>query len=249
MPSFKSLKKPLLSQEVERQLRDSITDGSFKPNEKLPSERELVDQFQVSRVTVREALKSLRRSGLIEVRRGMNAGAYVCELNADAITENFQNLIRMGRVDFCQLIEARLLLEPATARTAALQRTPQDLEKLENLLARAERLAETSCRQARLLNVSFHCEVAKISRNPIIIFITESITQAYSEFLIENTSQTVGREQVLDLIRQHREILKAVTDQDSGAAYEKTRRHLENACEMYERVVHDKCEKKHGKRY
>lgn len=237
MHSFKSLKKPPLSQEVERQLRESIIDGVFKPGEKLPSERELVDQFQVSRVTVREALKSLWRSGLIEVRRGGNAGAYVCELNADAITENFLNLVRLGRATFHDLIEARIFIEPNTARTVALKRTSGDIADLEQLLDTATELTETSCRQARLLNVGFHCEISKISRNPIVIFITESITHAYSEILIDKTSRTVGKEDVLELIRQHREILEAIIDRNGAAAYEKARFHLENTRLMYERVV------------
>lgn len=237
MHSFKSLKKPLLSQEVERQLKESIIDGVFKPGEKLPSERELVDQFQVSRVTVREAMKSLRRSGLIEVRRGGNAGAYVCELNADAIIENFQNLVRMGRVDFHHLIQARIYMEPNTAHTVALKRTSEDIANLKKLLDKADKLTETSCRQARLLNVRFHCEIAKISRNPIVIFITESITQAFSKMLIDKTSKSIQREDVRELIRQHREILKAIIDRDEAAAYEKTRLHLEKTRRMYERAT------------
>jgi DNA-binding FadR family transcriptional regulator len=237
MHSFKSLKKPPLSQEVERQLRESIIEGVFKPGEKLPSERELVEQFQVSRVTVREALKNLERSGLIESRRGGNAGAYVCELNADAITENFLNLVRLGRATFNDLIEARIFIEPNTARAAALKRTSKNIADLKQLLDTATELTETSCRQARLLNVSFHCEISKISQNPIVIFITESITHAYSEILIEKTSRTVGKEDVLELVRQHQEILKAIIDMDGAAAHEKTRLHLENTRRMYQRVV------------
>ncbi len=119
----------------------------------------------------------------------------------------------------------------------ALKRTSKDIADLEQLLATATELTDTSCRQARLLNVSFHCEISKISQNPIVIFITESITHAYSEILIEKTRKTVGKEDVLELVRQHREILKAIIDRDGAAAYEKTRRHLENTRRMYQRVV------------
>lgn len=204
MANFKSLKKPLLSLEVERQLKDAITDGSFKPGEKLPTERELCEQFQVSRVTIREALKSLCKSGLIKTKRGIHAGAYVCELNADAITESFHNLIRMGKVNYDHLIEARLYIEPATARSVAEDAPESAVECLDRLLDKAQETARTSCRKARLINVSFHCEVAKMSGNPIIHFITESVTQAYSEFLIEETRTELDRGGVQTLIDQHR---------------------------------------------
>ncbi len=237
MHSFKSLKKPSLSKEVERQLRNSIIDGIFNPGEKLPSERELVEQFQVSRVTIREALKNLKYSGLVKIKRGRNAGAYVCMLNSDAITDNFLNLVRLGQVTFYDLIEARIFIEPNTTRSVAMSRTEEDISKLKGLLDTAFELSETSCHKARLLNVSFHCEISKISKNPIISFITESITQAYSEIIIEKTSKTLNRENIIELIRQHREILKAIIDRDEDEAYEKTKLHLENTRLMYEKIT------------
>jgi GntR family transcriptional regulator, transcriptional repressor for pyruvate dehydrogenase complex len=223
---FASLKKPLLSQEVETAIKKSIQDGIYKPGEKIPPERVLVEQFQVSRVTIREALRNLQRSGLITVRRGVKAGAYVSELTSEPITENFQNLIQMGRIDYSHLIDARLYIEPRAAEMAAKYRTAQDLHRLEALLDKAEGLLAESRKQARLLNVSFHCEVAKITKNPIIVFITESITQSYSALIIDRTSDVLGTAQVQKFIDEHRDILNSVIKQNSAEAYEKTRRHL-----------------------
>lgn len=237
MVNFKSLKKPLLSQEVENQLKKSITDHTFKPGEKLPTELELCEQFQVSRVTIREALKSLKKSGLILTKRGMNAGAYVCELNADAITESFHNLIQMGKVDYDHLIEVRLYLEPATARSVAIHATENTIDSLDRLLDQVQKTVLTSCRKARLLNVSFHCEVAKMCSNPIIHFITESVTHAYSEFLIEKTKKELDHKGVQILIDQHRGIVDALRQRDPDMAYELTRLHLENARAMYKLLV------------
>ena len=98
MAKFSSLKKPLLSKEVEAQLRASINAGTYKPGDKLPAERELVEQFQVSRVTVRDALRDLQSLGLISVKRGVNAGAYVSEPSPQPITQSLENLIQMGIV-------------------------------------------------------------------------------------------------------------------------------------------------------
>jgi len=98
MAKFKSVKQPVLSKEVEKQLRASINAGIYKPGDKLPSERELVEQFEVSRVTVRDALKSLQSLGLVSIRRGVNAGAYVSEPSPQAITQSIDALIQMKKV-------------------------------------------------------------------------------------------------------------------------------------------------------
>jgi GntR family transcriptional regulator, transcriptional repressor for pyruvate dehydrogenase complex len=241
MGGFKSLKKPLLSREVQMAIKQSILDERFKPGEKLPSERELVEQFQVSRVTVREALRNLQSSGLIAIRRGIKAGAYVAEPNADQITESLQNLMSLGRIDYSHLIDARLYIEPRAAEIAAKYRTDEDVQRLRALLDRAEQMVDESRKESRLLNVSFHCEVAKISANPIIVFITESITQSYSALIIEKTHTKLGRPSIKKFIEEHRAILDAIIKQNSAEAYEKTRRHLLETYVTYSRVAPDEC--------
>jgi DNA-binding FadR family transcriptional regulator len=198
---------------------------------------ELVEQFQVSRVTIREALRNLQSSGLISIKRGGNAGAYVAEPNADPITENFLNLMRMGQIDYSHLIDARLYIEPRAAEIAAKYRSPEDVEQLGSLLDKAEDLSEKSRKRSRLLNVSFHCEVAKITKNPIIVFITESITQSYSALIIERTRTKLGRRDIRKFIAEHRDILDSIIKQNSAEAYEKTRRHLLETYITYSRVA------------
>ena len=187
MTVFSSVKKPLLSKEVEEQLRKSINAGVYKPGDKLPAERELVEQFQVSRVTVRDALKNLQSLGMISVKRGIHAGAYVSEPTPQPITESFENLIQMGRVNFSHLIETRLYFEPDIARSVALDHTTADIKRLQELLDRAEARIETSRKEARLMNVRFHCEVARITNNHINVFLCESITRVFSAMLIKKT--------------------------------------------------------------
>lgn len=237
MSQFKSLKKPSLSQEVKNQIKASITSGTYKPGDKLPAERELMDQFEVSRVTVRDALRSLQEMGLITTKRGVNGGAYVSEPNPEPITESFKHLVQMGRVNFAHLIEARLLLEPDLTRNAAMYRDKDDINRLADLLDRAEEQVGSSFKKARLINVGFHLEVARIARNPLILFILESITQAFSALIIERTEKSLNRKTVLKLIGEHREILKEIISQNPDGAYEKTRDHLLKTYEVYAKVI------------
>jgi GntR family transcriptional regulator, transcriptional repressor for pyruvate dehydrogenase complex len=237
MPGYKSLKKPLLSQEVKAEIQASIANKKFKPGEKLPSERELVDQFQVSRVTIREALRNLQSAGLIEIRRGINAGTYVSEPNSDPITESFRNLIHMGRIGFSHLIDARLYIEPRASETAAKYASDDDIDRLRQVLNKAASQVASSRKSARLTNVSFHCEVAKITKNPIIIFITESITQAYSATIIELTRTQLKRPVIEKFIQGHRNILDAIVKHNPAEAHEMTRRHLLYTYQAYTHVM------------
>jgi DNA-binding FadR family transcriptional regulator len=243
MGSFKSLKKPLLSQEVELAIKKTILEETYKAGEKLPSERELVEQFQVSRVTVREAFRNLQSSGLITIKRGVNAGAYVAEPNSHPITQSLQNLIHLGHIDYSHLIDARLYIEPRAAEMAAKYRNAEDLQRLNSLLDMAEEMAAKYHKRARLMNVSFHCEVAKIMRNPIILFITESITQSYSALMIDRTQHRLNREDILKFIGEHRDILASIDKQNPEEAYQKTRRHLLETYLTYSRVAPDECTK------
>ena len=237
MKPFSSLKKPPLSKEVEDKLRESINAGVYKPSDKLPAERELVEQFQVSRVTVRDALRNLRNLGLIDVKRGVNAGAYVSEPSPQPITQSMQNLIQMKKVNFAHLIELRLYIEPDVARIAALFRTSKDVDILNDLLDRAEKCLKTSRKEARLLNVGFHFEVAKITRNALIVFLCESITQVHSAMIIEMTHTKLDKKGVAKLISEHRSILDAITEKDPEAAFEKTKNHLVETYQTYTKIL------------
>ena len=237
MTSFKPLKKVSLASEVEAQIKDSIISGRFNIGDKLPSERELVEQFQVSRVTVREALRNIQHLGLISTKRGIQAGAYVSAPDSGPITRSFQNLIEMGKLTPTHLIDARLIIEPEIARNAAINCKEEDIQRLRELLDRAKSYAKISCKEARLINVQFHHEVAKINKNPIMVFISESITQIFSAVLIEITQQKISKMKVLELISEHRDILSAIESKDADGAWRKTRDHLIKTRDMYSHIL------------
>ena len=239
MKRFKSVRKPLLSEEVERQLRASISAGIYKPGDKLPSERELVNQFEVSRVTVRDALRNLQNLGLISVRRGVNAGAYVSEPTPQPITQSINNLIQMKKVNFAHLIEIRLYIEPEVARTAAICRTSEDLDTLSQLLDQAEKYISKSRKKARLSNVRFHSEVAKITGNELIVFLSESITQVYSAMIIEMTQTKLSEERIRKLISDHRAILDAIANKEPEKAFSAAKKHLLDTYHTYSTIMPD----------
>jgi GntR family transcriptional repressor for pyruvate dehydrogenase complex len=239
MQTFRPVKKLPLPIEIQKQLSKAINDGVYKPGDKLPSERELVDQFQVSRVTIREALTILQNAGIITIRRGMNAGTYVTEPSPVPIAKTIENLISFQKLSFVHLVEARLYLEPESARAAAYLHTDDDIVRMKQLVDHAEETANFSWKEARRINIQFHCEIARIAQNPIILFIIESISQVYADYLIEVTKTKLEKEAILKNINEHRSILTAIEKGDGDGASDNTRHHLIETYRTYSGIINE----------
>lgn len=119
MPKFKPIKQMRVSEEVAGQLKESIMVGHFKAGDRLPSERDLAEDFQVSRVAIREALRSLENSGFIITRQGATGGAYVTDLTFKHLSNAFVDLFLSEKISIPELYRVRLLIEPEVARLAA----------------------------------------------------------------------------------------------------------------------------------
>jgi len=239
---FNSLKKPLLFKEVEEQIKNSINIGVYKLNDKLPSERELVNQFQVSRTTIREALKNLQNMGMIHIKRGIHADAYIEEQTSRPIIQSFDNLLQAGKVDLSHLMQARLYIEPSVAAQTALYHTQKDIDNLIKLLDAADELLDKSIREARLINILFHVELSRITQNPIIIFLSESITHVFSSIIIEMTGDKVPKKTIKKLITEHRKILKSIADHDAKGSFSISQKHLHDTYKMYQKVMPALCD-------
>lgn len=134
MPKFKPIKQHRISEEVAENLKISILSGQLTAGDKLPSERELADQFQVSRLATREALRALEKSGFIMTRQGVNGGAYVTELTFEYLAKAFLDLFLADKISIPELLQVRLLIEPEVARLAAAKITPEYAQKLKEAL-------------------------------------------------------------------------------------------------------------------
>jgi GntR family transcriptional repressor for pyruvate dehydrogenase complex len=134
MPRFKPIRQLRISEEVAEQLKQSIVSGHFKPGEKLPPERDLADEFQVSRVAIREALRKLEHAGFIVTRQGATGGAYVTDLNFEYLVNAFLDLFLSEKISIPELHHVRLLIEPEVARLAASNITPEHAQQLKEAL-------------------------------------------------------------------------------------------------------------------
>ncbi len=135
---FKPIKPFRISEEVAQQLKESIMFGHFRPGERLPTERELSEQFQVSRAATREALRVLENAGFIITRQGATGGAFVTSLSFERIAGAFLDLFMAEKISLAEINYVRILVEPEVARLAAQRATPAYAERLKAAVATME---------------------------------------------------------------------------------------------------------------
>lgn len=216
---FHKAKQNRIFQDVVDQIESAILEGKLSPGDKLSAERELGEMFQTSRGTLREALRILEQKGLIEIRLGINGGAYIKDANADLMTDNFAMLIRSHTISLEHLAEFRENVEGAVTGLAALRSTDADNNKLLLLIAEAAEKCEKGLdRWNDFVQVDdrIHTEIARIAGNPLYTFVLHSIHQNifryYDKFL------AVGETEMDENFQDLRLMVEAIVDSDADTA-------------------------------
>src|SRR3954452_11303931 len=153
------------SSSIADQIRAAILSGQLEQGHRLPPERELAEQFGVSRVTVRDALRGLEAMGLIEVRVGARGGAFVTVPSGALMGQAMSDMMLMSAVTPEDIVEARLMVELGTVSLACARATDDDLKRLRELHENAGR--ELSAKTyTRELSWDFHALLAHAAHNP-----------------------------------------------------------------------------------
>jgi len=133
---FRPIRPRKIYEEIVEQIKDLMAEGDLKPGDKLLSERELAERLQVSRASVREALRALEMMGFVEIRTG--EGTFVREACSDAIIQPLAMFISIERGNFFEIYEVRKIFETAAARLAAERATSDELQKIAEALRQME---------------------------------------------------------------------------------------------------------------
>ncbi len=147
---FESLKIHRATDIIENRISGMIINGKVNPGDKLPTEKELSAQFDVSVVTVREALRGLEVAGLIEKRRGKGGGIYVTEIDNESVIKAFHNFLKRRDFSAHHLAQVRLMIEPTMVKIVARQITQEGLDNLEKNLLYCESKLEKETEAIRL---------------------------------------------------------------------------------------------------
>ena len=230
-----TIQRRKLYQEVRDRLMERIRNGSIPPNAQLPSERELMEEYNVGRPAVREALQALERSGIVEIVHGERARVVVptaAQLMAQ-IAGGAMHLLRSQPGTLDHLKEVRLFLETGTARMAAERATEQDVARL-RLAVAMHRASMVDLARFIELDMAFHREIASITGNPIFPSIVEAMFRWAGEHY-QSMIRAPGAEELT--LAEHERIVDAIARQDPDGAAAAMHAHLSRANSLYLRLT------------
>jgi GntR family transcriptional repressor for pyruvate dehydrogenase complex len=222
--TFEAIKRRRLSDDVSAQIQMRIASGELRSGDKLPPERELAERFGVSRGAVREALRTLERTGLVALQAGPRGGAFIGHGNPGLISDSFRNLYLLGSVSLDDLTEARQWLESTVARMVAERATPEDLTALEANVDEAERLFKAQDYEAKIdVHIEFHNLLARATRNPVIIMLMGALMEVMRDF-----AHAIGGERNDLTIKSRRRLLDHLRKRDATGAARAMAEHLDS---------------------
>ncbi len=220
------LKQPIVrvsaAELVAKGILDQVKSGALRPGDRLPTERNLALSLQVSRPTVREAIRGLTILGVARTRQG--GGAYITNLDADALLEPLHFFLSLEESHLGDLYDARMLIESDVARRAAVNISDDALDGLARIMAKQENTLDNPLR-FRESDKAFHQLIWEGSGNAFLKRIGASLNVIGLEFR-RVASETPGilRQSYVD----HHRLLKALQDRDPDAAAEMASAHMKN---------------------
>jgi len=205
------IQKKSLAVEVADQLQEQILKGSYSVNQKLPIEQKLMDRFGVGRSTIREAVKILVNSGYLRVQQGV--GTFV-EDNSGVNETLYQ---RLKRAEPGELEEVRLILEMKIAEKAAMNRTGNDISKMEHFLVKRAKAAEANLPEEYIAaHIGFYMAMADISGNAILTELFKSFSKQWRSAILREYHNTGVLNAASDL---HYKLLDSIIRQDPSRAW------------------------------
>jgi GntR family transcriptional regulator, transcriptional repressor for pyruvate dehydrogenase complex len=219
---FAPIRPTRASSDVIVQIRRAIMSGQYRPGDRLPTEREMAQQFGVSRVTVRDALRALEANGLIRVKVGGQGGPYVSEPDISLLSDSIGTHLHLRGTTFEELAEARQALEITAVQLAARRATSEDLAELK---AAIQGPMQPPRGDTAASSLDFHTALVIAAHNQALLAMFRA-TRA----LIQQAFDTLHSQQpdMADAARRaHSELYASIAEHDADRAAALMRTHLE----------------------
>lgn len=218
------IRKVRLSDSVIDAVKQMIADNGFAPGDKFFSEKELTEKLQVSRSSVREAVRILEATGHVKVRHG--AGIYVADSCAQTF-EAFAEWLRNNKQSIMDHFEVRLIIEPEVAWRAAKKADSEDIARMELALNNFRRNAVLgNTGESIRFDREFHKLLAESTKNKTLFFLMKSMTSSFPDGWISSL-HSPGR--IEKTMNEHGAVIRAVKDGDAERAMRTMKEHLNNA--------------------
>ncbi|MFV0245690.1 MAG: FadR/GntR family transcriptional regulator [Qingshengfaniella sp.] len=227
--SFEKLSTQRSFENVVEQIRNRIASGELRMGDRLPPERDLAQMLGVSRNTVREALRAMEHSGVLELKPGIAGGAFVRNGTASVLKTGLGDLFHLGVISGANLTEARIIITAEVARLACKRRTEADIGALEANFTemKAAALAENYPLRASL-NLKFHTILARAARNPVLVVLTDALVSATQEIVV-----AIGAMPNDFVISSRLRMIEYVRNRDGDAAAREAADYLHTVHERY----------------
>jgi GntR family transcriptional regulator, transcriptional repressor for pyruvate dehydrogenase complex len=226
---FTQVPRPARAYEViVDQIENAIYTGRLTPGSRLPSERDLMGQFGVSRATVREALRVLEAGGMIRSRRAdPGGGAEVLPFSTESLYKALTSLVALEQLDLLALVQFRMVIEGSIAGLAAQVRTAAALEAMESQFDAMETAVDKDYDAYASADVAFHQAVDDSVRNPLLAVCNEvarGVTIKLAD--LRSAHRTDAQQFRSEQCQRHGQMLDAIRDGDAPAATRAARDHL-----------------------
>lgn len=216
---LRPIRKTRAYEEIVRQIQALVEQRRLKPGDRLPTERELAEQFGVSRVTVRQAMSVLQAMGLTESKVGN--GTFARSSQAPTVTV-LASMLHPPRSSLLEQLEVRRLIEPEVARLAATRATAGHLREMARFVAAQEQMMKAG-RPFVDEDSAFHMAIARSSGNDLLVRMMDSIHELLRDSREHSLRTRAGMARSLD---GHRRVLEALRRADPQAAQRAMLRHV-----------------------
>lgn len=210
-------------EDIAAQIRELVARGKLRPGDRLPAERDLAVTLNVSRNTLREALRALELSGMIELRKGASGGAFVVPGNSDVVVNGMRDLYHLGAILPLDLTQARIWLEGMVVRVASERLTVEELDALDaNVQAAAAAYKAGDFALSAKLHRDFHTMLGAATHNPVVAIMMEGVMEVMGKFV-----ESIGPSDKVSTLSSRRRLLKHLRERDADAAVAEMTRFLE----------------------
>ena len=223
MAQFKPYKSKRSFEEISNEIKTHIFRGDLKPGDKLPPETEIAHQFNVSRQTIREAMRILEQCGFITIQQGVNGGPLIVDTILNRLGTLFIDIFHFKKISPNELTEARFDIEKVMLRHVIERADDSDLEGLKENVQKAKEKIKTN-NSPFTDNIAFHKLLAGASKNYVYVIVIEAIMAVVSDF--HSNLERVNFERSRKITKYHEDILEAIIE-----------RNLEKSVDLFEKLL------------
>jgi GntR family transcriptional repressor for pyruvate dehydrogenase complex len=221
---FTPVKNTKVYEQVIEQIKEMIVTGKLKKGDRLPPERDLVEQLQVSRTSIREAIRALQIIGLVECRQG--GGNFIKESFENSLFEPLSIMFVLQNSKPEEILELRKIVEVETAALAAEKIEDYELKELGAIVEQLKLSTDEAFNSK--LDKEFHYKIAHASRNFLVVSVLSAVSSLMDSFIKDAREMILKQNENKEVLIEHHEgVYKALLSRDRNKAAEAMRKHLD----------------------